>query len=112
AFFLTMRHSSLVSAPEDLHHLPWRPIRVGLQDSRRHPGGDFDTSWTNWGNEPLVLTLPGVRAREIEPWSEVGENWCRLEVAFPVWPSSSTPVFLVRSKSKTPFVLLITAHLG
>jgi hypothetical protein len=33
--------------------------------------------------EPFLFTLPGVRTREIEPWSEVGEIWRRLEVTFP-----------------------------
>jgi hypothetical protein len=33
--------------------------------------------------EPFLFTLPGVRTREIEPWSEVGETWRRLEVTFP-----------------------------
>ena len=33
--------------------------------------------------EPFLFTLPGVRAWEIEPWSEVGETWRRLEVTFP-----------------------------
>jgi hypothetical protein len=33
--------------------------------------------------EPFLLTLPGVRTREIEPWSEDGETWRRLEVRFP-----------------------------
>jgi hypothetical protein len=30
-----------------------------------------------------LFTLPGVGTREIEPWSEVGETWHRLEVTFP-----------------------------
>jgi hypothetical protein len=33
--------------------------------------------------KPLLFTVPGVGTREIEPWSEVGETWCRLEVTFP-----------------------------
>lgn len=33
--------------------------------------------------EPFLVTLPGVQAREIETWSEVGETWRRLEVHFP-----------------------------
>jgi hypothetical protein len=33
--------------------------------------------------EPFLFTLPGVRTREIAPWSEVGETWRRLEVTFP-----------------------------
>lgn len=31
----------------------------------------------------FLFTLPGVRTREIEPWSEVGETWRGLEVQFP-----------------------------
>ncbi|MFD8339302.1 hypothetical protein ACFV42_42795 [Streptomyces solisilvae] len=33
--------------------------------------------------EPYLFTLPGVTTREIEPWTEVGETWRRLEVTFP-----------------------------
>jgi hypothetical protein len=33
--------------------------------------------------EPFLLTYPGVETREIEPWSEVGETWRRLQVTFP-----------------------------
>jgi hypothetical protein len=33
--------------------------------------------------EPFLFTLPGVKTVEIEPWSEVGETWRRLEVTFP-----------------------------
>ncbi len=33
--------------------------------------------------EPFLFTLPGIETREIEPWSEVGETWRRLEVTFP-----------------------------
>jgi hypothetical protein len=33
--------------------------------------------------ESFLFTLPGVQAREVEPWREVGETWRRLEVEFP-----------------------------
>ena len=32
---------------------------------------------------PHLFTLPGVEMREIEPWSEDGETWRRLELTFP-----------------------------
>jgi hypothetical protein len=42
-------------------------------------------SYATWINllEPYLLTLPGVRTREIEPRSGVGETWRRLEVIVP-----------------------------
>jgi hypothetical protein len=73
----------------------------GVQDELRAPrlsmaGYTGDTQWsaTQTGYfisyaawiyllEPFLFTLPGVRTREIEPWSEVGETWRRLEVTFP-----------------------------
>lgn len=33
--------------------------------------------------EPYLFTLPGIATREVEPWSEAGETWRRLEVTFP-----------------------------
>ena len=30
-----------------------------------------------------MLTMPGVRTEEIEPWEEVGERWRRLKAVFP-----------------------------
>lgn len=33
--------------------------------------------------EPLSLTFPGVRTREIEPWQEDGETFRRLKVSYP-----------------------------
>ncbi|GHD42399.1 hypothetical protein [Streptomyces galbus] len=33
--------------------------------------------------EPYLFTLPGITTREVEPWSEAGETWRRLEVTFP-----------------------------
>lgn len=37
----------------------------------------------NYATEPFVFTLPGIEAEEVEPWSENGETWRRLEVTFP-----------------------------
>jgi hypothetical protein len=37
----------------------------------------------NYLTTPFVFTYPGVHAREIEPWSEHGQNWRRLAVTFP-----------------------------
>lgn len=42
--------------------------------------------------EPFLFTLPGVQAREVEPWNEVGETWRRLEVEFPVGTASHSRV--------------------
>jgi len=41
--------------------------------------------------EPFLFTLPGVRTREIELWSEVGETWRRLEVRFPAVIARTAP---------------------
>ncbi len=37
----------------------------------------------NYFTLPFNLTLPGVTAKEIEPWAEAGEMWRRLEVTYP-----------------------------
>jgi len=37
----------------------------------------------NYLNTPYLLTRDGVEAEEGEPWSQDGETWRRLEVAFP-----------------------------
>lgn len=52
----------------------WTPAQTG-----------YFISYATWTYllEPFLFTLPGVQAREIEPWSEVGETWRRLEVEFP-----------------------------
>jgi hypothetical protein len=54
--------------------MQWSPAQTG-----------YFISYATWTYllEPYVLTLPGVHTREIEPWSEVGETWRRLEVTFP-----------------------------
>jgi hypothetical protein len=39
-------------------------------------------TWT-YLTEPVLFTLPGVETREVEPWTEDGEVWRRLEVTFP-----------------------------
>lgn len=53
---------------------PWSRVQTG-----------YFISYATWTYllEPFLFTLPGVQAREIEPWSEVGETWRRLEVQFP-----------------------------
>jgi hypothetical protein len=53
---------------------PWTPTQMG-----------YFISYATWTYllEPFLFTLPGIDAREIEPWSEVGETWRRLEVEFP-----------------------------
>jgi len=52
----------------------WTPTQTG-----------YFISYATWIYllEPFLLTLPGVQTREIEPWSEAGETWRRLEVTFP-----------------------------
>ncbi|MFF3753936.1 hypothetical protein ACFYYH_26300 [Streptomyces sp. NPDC002018] len=37
----------------------------------------------NYLTTPHLLTLPGVRTRELDPWQEAGEQWRRLHVTFP-----------------------------
>jgi hypothetical protein len=53
---------------------PWTPTQTG-----------YFISYATWTYllEPFLFTLPDVETREIEPWSEVGETWRRLEVVFP-----------------------------
>ena len=53
---------------------PWTPTQTG-----------YFISYATWTYllEPFLFTLPGIEAREVEPWSEVGETWRRLEVVFP-----------------------------
>lgn len=38
--------------------------------------------WT-YLNTPFLLTYPGVRVEEVEPWSECGTTWRRLRAIFP-----------------------------
>lgn len=53
---------------------PWTPTQMG-----------YFISYATWTYllGPHLFTLPGVEAREIEPWSEDGETWRRLEATFP-----------------------------
>jgi hypothetical protein len=53
---------------------PWTATQTG-----------YFISYATWTYllEPFLFTLPGIETREIEPWSEVGETWRRLEVDFP-----------------------------
>lgn len=37
----------------------------------------------NYLTAPFSLMLPGVRAIELEPWNEAGEQWRKLRVSFP-----------------------------
>lgn len=75
-------------------------------DRLEHPrasmaGFQMDTKWTptqmgyfisyaTWTYllAPQLFEFPGVETREIEPWSEDGETWRRLEAVFP--PSIAT----------------------
>ncbi|NQD87601.1 hypothetical protein HP499_07255 [Paenarthrobacter sp. CM16] len=52
----------------------WSPTQMGYFISY--------ATWTYLA-EPQLFTLPGVKTREIDPWSEDGETWRRLEVTFP-----------------------------
>ncbi|PZM33954.1 hypothetical protein DEI90_09765 [Curtobacterium sp. MCBD17_031] len=47
--------------------------------------------------EPWLFTFPGVTTREIEPWSEDGETWRRLDVTFPdtIATHSSTQTYYI-----------------
>jgi hypothetical protein len=47
--------------------------------------------WT-YLSEPASLTLPGVNAEEIEPWTESGETWQRLRVSYPPSIGTHSPV--------------------
>jgi hypothetical protein len=45
----------------------------------------------NYFTTPFLFTYPGVRAREIEPWREVGQIWRRLRVRFPPQIATHNP---------------------
>jgi hypothetical protein len=53
---------------------PWNRIQVG-----------YFLSYAVWNylTAPYLFTYPGVRTREIAPWTEEGRVWRRLEVTFP-----------------------------
>jgi hypothetical protein len=53
---------------------PWDAVQLGYVHSY--------SVW-NYLTAPFLFTYPGVRAREIEPWSEDGQTWRRLHVTFP-----------------------------
>ncbi|SNT30323.1 hypothetical protein SAMN05216276_103354 [Streptosporangium subroseum] len=86
----------------------YTPDRVAIEDRRdtvlqeRHapressPVRDGDARWDplhalyfggygmwNYLTTPYLLTLPGVRTEELEPWQAGGEQWRRLRVTFP-----------------------------
>jgi hypothetical protein len=58
---------------------PWDAVQLGYVHSY--------SVW-NYLTAPFLFTYPGVQAREIEPWSENGQTWRRLQVTFP--PSIAT----------------------
>lgn len=67
-----------------------RRLFAGLAGLRRNLRWDaLDSAYFagyamwNYLATPLLLTRPGVAAREGEPWREDGETWRRLEVRFP-----------------------------
>ncbi|QIZ01174.1 hypothetical protein HEP87_55440 [Streptomyces sp. S1D4-11] len=86
----------------------YTPDRVAIEDhdghilqERRAPrevfaGHDGTTAWDrlhalyfggyamwNYVTTPYLLTRPGTRGEELEPWQEAGERWRRLRVMFP-----------------------------
>lgn len=71
---------------------PWSPTQMG-----------YFISYATWIYlaEPLLFSLPGVQTRELEPWSEDGETWRRLEVTFPVTIASHSKVQTYYFDSKT-----------
>ena len=69
-------------------------------ESRNNPQGAFKghTNSTTWDRlhaayfgyalwtyltQPFLYSYPGFETREMEPWTEDGETWQRLEVIFP-----------------------------
>lgn len=46
--------------------------------------------WT-YLTTPFLFKLPGFKTREIEPWTEDGETWRRLQVTFPAHIESHSP---------------------
>ncbi|MEU1619525.1 hypothetical protein ABZ479_19785 [Streptomyces sp. NPDC005722] len=53
---------------------PWESVQVGYF---------IGYAMWNYLNTPFLFTRPGVRTREVAPWSEGGEVWRRLRVTFP-----------------------------
>jgi hypothetical protein len=53
----------------------------------------YFTGYAMWNylTVPFLLTWPGVRVEEIEPWAENGERWRRLHVTFPADIATHTP---------------------
>ncbi|MCU7826606.1 hypothetical protein [Kitasatospora sp. DSM 101779] len=45
----------------------------------------------NYFTTPFLFTYPGVQVREIEPWSEAGQTWRRLQVRFPPEIATHSP---------------------
>jgi hypothetical protein len=53
----------------------------------------YFTSCATWNYlaAPFVFTYPGVRTRELGPWTENGETWRRLAVTFPPGIANHNP---------------------
>jgi hypothetical protein len=67
----------------------------------------------NYLTTPYLLTLPGVRTQELDPWQEGDERWRRLQVTFPahIATHSTQQTFyydaagLLRRQDYRPFVM-------
>ncbi|MEU3983359.1 hypothetical protein AB0F77_25270 [Streptomyces sp. NPDC026672] len=114
------------------------PDRVAVEDEdgavlmERHTprdayaGHDRTTAWDplhalyfggygmwNYLTAPYLLTLPGVRTEELDPWQEADERWRRLHVTFPSYIAthSTEQTFyydasgLLRRQDYRPFVM-------
>ena len=84
--WIESEHGDAVEARDD----PRSAFRGGLGGLRRNLRWDpldatYFAGYAMWNylTTPHLLTRRGVELREGEPWSEGGETWRRLEVAFP-----------------------------
>jgi hypothetical protein len=77
----------VVEQREDARDAFKRLLRASPWD-RLHLGYFIGYAFWNYLMTPFLFTFPGVRAREIEPWTETGQTWRRLLVDFP--PSIAT----------------------
>jgi hypothetical protein len=75
-----------------------RPAFFGLSGLRRNLRWDaLDSTYFagyamwNYLTTPLLLTLEGVEVSDGEPWHEAGEEWRRLDVAFPPGIDTHSP---------------------
>jgi hypothetical protein len=62
------------SFPTTGRETPWDDIQIGYF---------LGYALWNYLTTPFLLTYPGVRAHEIEPWNEEEHTWRRLQVDFP-----------------------------